>query len=241
MAGAWRAIAESTRAHVVDRDDLLLLSLGQPLPVFNPAFVRKRPRDAARLIEEVAGHYEQLGMPFALTFRDEAAPGLADACADRGLIEYWQPPLMVLDPIPHPAPAPPPDIEVRGVTSTELAAYLRVLGEGFGMPGGMVERLFGPGLLDVSGFTGFLGMRDGAPVATSALFASDGLAGVYNVATLAEHRGHGIGAAMTWAAASAGRESGLSISVLQASSAGEPVYRAMGYSTPGRYRQFQPG
>jgi hypothetical protein len=116
-----------------------------------------------------------------------------------------------------------------------------VLGESFGMPGSLVARIFGQWLVELDGFTGFLGLTGGVPVATSGLYRRDGLAGVYNVATLPEQRGRGIGATMTWAAVLAGREMGLGVSILQASRAGEPVYRAMGYRTPARYRQFEPG
>lgn len=243
MAAVWRCIAESVAgpSAVVDRGHLLLLSAGEPVPVFNPAFVREGGPAPETIVDDVLAHYGSLGMPFVVIFRDDLVPGLADACTRRGMVEHWQEPLMVLDPIPEAVPERPAGLEIVRLSQANLAPYVRVVGEGFGMPAPMVTRLFGPWLVELEGFAGFLGLIDGVPVATSALYAAEGLAGVYNVATLAEHRGRGIGEAMTWAAADAGREAGLGISILQASRAGEPVYLRMGYRTPAHYRQFERG
>jgi GNAT superfamily N-acetyltransferase len=146
---------------------------------------------------------------------------------------------MVLDPIPE-APPPPNGLEVRVVDRDTLVTYGEVLAVGFGMPAELAHLVIGPPTLEVAGFTALLGFLDGTPVATSGLFLSDGLAGVYNVATLPDHRGKGLGAALTWAAARAGADAGAGASVLQASHMGEPVYTRMGYATPARLRQMEP-
>jgi GNAT superfamily N-acetyltransferase len=214
-------------------EGLVLLSSGVPVPLFNPAF-------ASGVVDPalVVDHYESLGLPFVLYFRDEAAPGLADACSAAGLVEHWQPALMVLDPVPA-SPPPPAGLLIEPMTVDNIDAYLGVLAEGFGAPRELMDAVFGTGLLQVPGLTGYLGILDGTPVATSACLLSDGVAGVYNVATLPSHRGKGAGAAVTAAAAAAGVADGVRVSVLQASEAGEPVYRRMGFTTPARYRQFE--
>lgn len=98
----------------------------------------------------------------------------------------------------------------------------------------------GPATLDVRGFTGLLGRAaDGAGAAASAVFVTGVTAGVYNVATRPEHRRRGYGEAVTAAAARVGAEAGARRAVLQASEAGEPVYRRMDYATADRYRQFE--
>ena len=241
MVAAWRdLVAVSPDPGVVDDGDLVLLSSGVPVALFNPAFVTGAPSDPVAVVERCADHYEPLGVPFALYFRDEVAPGLAEACLARGLVEHWRPPLMVLDPIPPPTGPAAADLWIFQVDSTNVGDYATTLAAGFGMPRELAERMLGRSLLKVEGFTGFLGYMGGEPVATSGLFVSEGVAGVYNVATVPGHRGQGIGAALTWAAAWAGRDRGATFSILQASEAGEPVYRRMGYQTPTRYRQFVP-
>jgi predicted GNAT family acetyltransferase len=64
-------------------------------------------------------------------------------------------------------------------------------------------------------------------------------AGVYNVATPAPYRGRGYGAALTWAVLAEGAARGCTHGVLQASGAGYPVYRRMGFRDLGRYVHLQ--
>jgi GNAT superfamily N-acetyltransferase len=237
--GASRGLMASTPAPAeTEVDGVLLLSSGLPVAFFNPAFP-SRGADPDIVVQRVVAHYGDLGLPFALYFRDDVVPRLADACLAAGMVEHWQPPIMVLDPIPV-APPPPDGLDVRVVDSDTLATYGEVLAVGFGMPAELAHLVIGRPTLEVAGFTALLGFLDGTPVATSGLFLSDALAGVYNVATVPEHRGKGLGAALTWAAARAGADAGLTRAVLQASQMGEPVYARMGYSTPARYRQMEP-
>lgn len=211
------------------------------MALFNPAHVVGAIGDPAAAVETIVGHYADLGVPFCILFRDEVAPGLADACAAAGLVEHWQMPLMVLDPIPDEGPSVD-GLEVTSVDASTLEAYGDVLSAGFGMPRELVSGLMGAELLvETPGFTGILGVLDGEPVAASGVFVTDATAGIYNVATVASARGRGIGAAVTWAAALAGREAGATRSILQASEMGEPVHARMGYATPDRYRQFEGG
>lgn len=76
----------------------------------------------------------------------------------------------------------------------------------------------------------YLGTLDGAPVATSLLFVSSGVAGIYCVATLPQARGRGLGAAMTVAPLHAARDAGLAIGVLQSSQMGYAIYRRLGFA-----------
>ena len=84
----------------------------------------------------------------------------------------------------------------------------------------------------------FAGWMDGRLVATSALLDSDGVAGIYVVATQEAYRGRGIGAAMTAAAVAEGRRRGPAVVSLQASALGKPVYERLGLRTVAGYRLF---
>jgi GNAT superfamily N-acetyltransferase len=72
----------------------------------------------------------------------------------------------------------------------------------------------------------WLGIVDGRPVATATTYVSDGLCGVYAVATAADARRRGYGEALTWAATLHRPELP---AALQASPMGRPVYERMGY------------
>jgi GNAT superfamily N-acetyltransferase len=86
----------------------------------------------------------------------------------------------------------------------------------------------------ISPFRTFLGLLNGRPVATSQLFTSAGVAGIYNVTCLPEARGQGVGSAVVMAALLTARELGYRVAILQASSMGYKVYRRIGFQDFGK-------
>jgi GNAT superfamily N-acetyltransferase len=77
----------------------------------------------------------------------------------------------------------------------------------------------------------FLGRWNGVPVASSNLFLSGGIAGIYQVAVLPEFRRRGCGRRITLAPLLAARGAGAQAAILQATALGEPVYLRLGFRT----------
>jgi GNAT superfamily N-acetyltransferase len=78
-------------------------------------------------------------------------------------------------------------------------------------------------------FQTYLALLDGTPVATSQLFLSEGVAGIYNVTCIPEARGQGVGSAITLGPLLKARQMGHRMGVLQASQKGYNVYRRLGF------------
>lgn len=84
-------------------------------------------------------------------------------------------------------------------------------------------------------FTGYI---DGEPAAVSSLVMTDGVAGIYAVATLPQARKRGIGSAMSLHAMSEGKRRGASLAVLQATDMGRPVYERIGFRSVFDYQAY---
>jgi len=76
------------------------------------------------------------------------------------------------------------------------------------------------------------------PVAAAALFEAAGVAGVYNVATVSEARGRGIGRAITATVLAEAVARGHRTAVLGASDLGYPVYCRLGFRDVSRLRSY---
>lgn len=125
----------------------------------------------------------------------------------------------------------PSDLEIRQVRDvSERLSWERTAALGFQMSDpNFFDRLATPQSLATKGLTYYLGICAGKPVATSILYESDSIAGIYGVSTVPEFRGRGFGAAMSAFAVREGFQRGCDLSSLQASPIGFPVYLKMGF------------
>jgi GNAT superfamily N-acetyltransferase len=140
-------------------------------------------------------------------------------------------PGMALDLAALPAPVESP-LAIRPVEdSATLGEWARTFLQGYELPEAVA-----PNFLALTESLGielpirhYLGVLGGRPVAASTLFLGAGVAGIYNVATLPEARGQGIGSAMTLAPLYQARDLGYRAGILQSSDIGYRVYQRLGF------------
>jgi GNAT superfamily N-acetyltransferase len=205
---------------------------------------RFAPEDADRRIAELAEAYARAGSGFVWWVApSDGPPDLGARLARAGLTLEGNAPAMAADLADVPLEeAPPPGLEVVPVTDpATLDEFLEVIAaDWLEYTGGdytptQRETLAAWQREIPLRFPGepvplrWIGRVDGRVVATSRVCIGAGVAGLYAISTLAAHRGHGYGRALTIAALRAAASTGFRIGVLQASDLGYGIYRRLGF------------
>jgi GNAT superfamily N-acetyltransferase len=152
----------------------------------------------------------------------------------RGLHPSFRHPGMACDELAPPRPGRLlPDLEFRPVAGRpSRLAFSHINAVAFRLPFHWCAELYDVDALWDGNFIGTLGCVDGEPVCTAATLVASGAVGLYSVATLPGHERRGYGEAITrYAVERARASSGLTRLILQATDAGLPLYRRLGYRT----------
>lgn len=236
FVAAWWILAEAGGYELHDSDRLRWFHTGAPEAYANGVIgTQLADGEADAVIDATLADLRGRGVPFLWWVLPGSRPrDLAHRLAIRGLAAdpAWPGMTLAIDRLL--APAPVPGLEIRRVEGEpDFQRYLDTFGPILA-PSEAFRTVFATGARGI-GFAPdaaevhFLGLLDGEPVATASLLTAGGAAGIYNVTTVERARGRGIGAALTAAAVRAGRERGMEVATLQASTMGRSVYERLGF------------
>jgi ribosomal protein S18 acetylase RimI-like enzyme len=229
----FRSMSGFPNAMVVDDESMYAVISHIPIPFFN---------GVARTnleVDEVDERFELLraqNCPFRWWVTPSTRPeGVASRLLELGLVHAYDSPGMIADLFAVPFDVPLPDgVTVKRVANArDLDDWVRVFMPVFELP---EERsaIFRDtyvriGFGDDVAWQHFVAYDGEVPVATSSIHVDGDLTGVYFVATLAEVRGRGIGAAVTRESMRFARDAGAARAALQSSTSGYGVYRGLGF------------
>ncbi len=242
LAATWASLGRSSGAAVGGSDDCPFVATGIPAAFFNGVYAARPVADPEGVVQEAIEFMFAHDVPWLLWVREGVDEALLDAGRRAGLRDAGGPPGMVLPALPPPAErsVPPEGFEVEVVADDAgIEIFADVAARGFEMPLEIVQRLVTGETIADPDMIAVIGSVDAVPVSVALASRSGTTIGIYNVATPAEHRRHGYGEAITWAAIDAGAERGGDHAALQASELGAPVYRSMGFVDVGRYVQLE--
>jgi ribosomal protein S18 acetylase RimI-like enzyme len=236
------ALLRTPGMRVVDRPELVLADSGLPGDTFNIICRARLAADQAReRIRAAIELFEQARRPFSWWVGPGDRPqNLGALLLEAGLLRAetelaMAADLSALGSHDH-APA---GLEIRRVDSAaQLADFVQIIA-------GPEDRRFyeraAPALLAPDSpqwrYVGYLG---GQPVATAELTIGGGVAGLYNITTLADYRRQGIGTAITLRPLLDARAQGVRTGVLQAAAQGVGIYTQIGFRRFGDITEYKP-
>jgi GNAT superfamily N-acetyltransferase len=165
--------------------------------------------------------------PAALLFATPVEdPSMLAEISDAGFHHHMTLPAMACEIDKVATTSLPAGYELVEVGEEHAESWVQCLAEGYGLPLEVAE-LFPPCVSDEIRFFGVL--HDGRIVSTSLVVMTEGVAGIYAVATLEEERKKGLGAHVTAEAVRFAGKAGYEVGVLQATDMGQPVYERLGF------------
>ncbi|WP_438027778.1 GNAT family N-acetyltransferase [Sorangium sp. So ce233] len=235
-------------ARVLRDGGLVLVDSGLPCDTFN--FVLRARLDAgvaqARVAQAV-DHFRRAGRPFSWWVGPADEPENLGALLRAAGLEAAESEVGMAADL-HALPAehePPRGLAIARVrTAAQVRDFARLLAGNWTPPDAEVMRFYemaAPALLSEDAplwlYVGYLG---GTPVATSELAVGGGVAGLYNISTVASHRRQGIGRALTLRPLLDARAAGLRLAILQASADGLGLYSGIGFVATGQLTEYKP-
>ena len=185
---------------------------------------------AAAHLNDALAETEKLGTPFTVMVREGRTPAVEEAARELGFTATLRIPGMAALPDELRVPSAADVQIIRVETADGLAQAHSIAATGFGIPPELVASVYALEVVEeLDGLEYYLARVDGRDVSTAAGFTVDGGVAIFSVATPAEYRGRGYGAAITAHAAQDGFAAGAELAALQSSSIGESVYLRLGF------------
>ena len=249
LAASLRHFAEHAPGGEARQDDGLVLFAGghnYPGAYCNGVLRLDAATGPAAVLEAARSFFVPRRHGYAVWIRGHADADLEEEARRQGFFQRPPPegmPGMVLSGEPPEQPSPPPGARIDPIGDPGAAAeYLGVVADAYGMAEAPAELaaglFFEPASVLGENVHAVLATVEGRPAAGAMAIVSDGVAGLYWVATAHWARGRGLGAACAARATHGGLELGANMAALQASQMGTEMWRSLGFVEVTRYRRY---
>jgi GNAT superfamily N-acetyltransferase len=226
----------SSRVELYDEGDMLRYATGVVSPMFNGvARTRLAPNEIEVRIEATLNYFRSRELPLTWWIGPSTLPvELGQRLEAQNFTRHADMPGMAIDLAVVKRPSGPPYLTITPVENTEtLRSWAYIYAATFGLPEPAMNTLCNfftsVGLGQHLPLHHYVGWWNGDPVACSSVFLGAGVVGIYNVSTLPNVRGRGIGTALTLEPLYYAHEIGYRIGVLYSSQMAFNMYRRIGF------------
>lgn len=219
---------------VTKTDKYVRIQSGLPHPIANLLIARERKN--AELLSKAVEPYCTDEFPSAVAILGSVSEEV-DEMLKRCDFQLTMAPAMALDLMAMNLSKPDVDCTIQQVGADEHELWVDTMAVGYELPRPFADR-FGPGMVATIAkgdeeYRYFIINHRNRAVATAVLIIRNGIIGVYNISTIPDLRGRGVGRFATGEPLRLAREEGYRTAILQSSDLGEPVYRRLGFKSYG--------
>ncbi|MBC8245465.1 MAG: GNAT family N-acetyltransferase [Verrucomicrobia bacterium] len=219
----------------VSRDGYFRFLSGLPHPIANLLILRD-PNDAESLAEAVEPLCSDK-FPSAVICLGAVGGKMDESLQSRGF-EFTERQLAMAIDLPNlTGTTIDNDFTIRQVGVDDHEQWVDVFAEGYELPRAFADRVGPARAASITGtnaeYRYYIVFHHDRPVATALDIIRDGIVEVYNISTVPEYRGRGIGRWVTGEPLRIARDEGYKTAILQSSSQGVSVYRHLGFNSFG--------
>ena len=239
-------LGQSPKVELINAVDMMWYATGLVHPMLNGVFrTRLAPSETDLKIKATLNYFRSRKLPIMWWIGPSTRPvGLEKHLEAHGFTHGEDMLGMAVDLLALKEELPlPSGLTIEHVGDVEtLKAWALPFAVGFGFPHSTVSTfcniLASLGLGQQPPLQHYVARLNGQPVACSSLFLGAGVAGIYNIATVPDQRGQGIGMALTLGPLCKARNAGYRIGVLHSSPMGFNVYRRIGFKEYCKIRTY---
>jgi len=228
----WGPLGNGPGGRLTDSPTRLLVETPLPQPPYNTVlrFLDDHTSGLQAQVDEVVGHYQSRPVTLAWMVHPTSPPGVRECLALRGLVTAEELFGMVAELATLDLEvAPAEGVELLEATVDHSSDWVKMVDVRYGLDA--VGSSFVRQLMEdnIGHARWFMARVDGVPVSKAILHVSDGIAGIYGVATFDGGRGKGLATALTKHALGVARESGCELGLLHSTPMARELYRSIGF------------
>jgi N-acetylglutamate synthase len=226
---AWWGMPLEVPGSWVDyRDGVNAVATMIPSPYLNGVFVETIDADVD-FVKSQLQRVADSGVPYSIQLRFGSSQDLLNIPLELKMKRDPDVPALVLEELNNVNFSLADDLTLRTLPPEQAALHAKVAAVSFEDPVEYFVQLITPAVLKHPRVGCHIGEVNGNPVTTGIGLTREDRVGIFNIATLPEHRGHGYGAAVTAFTIIEGRKQGAKWAFLQSSPQGLAVYQRLGF------------